>query len=173
MQIVPGAPVSLPKLELQEIVSWDGSSVDELCHVYPPEFGPRHREYVVKALQEYGDSGAWCFAAHYDGRLAGAFWLSQLNPWYASLNLPYVQGEYVVRNLFVIPDYRGRGISKLLLSYGLHTTAPRGVSSILSLIPADRPASLRAHLSVGFQLIGSFRRCRRWFKGKDSFVAAR
>jgi GNAT superfamily N-acetyltransferase len=172
MRTVPGVPVSLSDLELQEIVSSDGPWIDELYPVYPPEFGPPDREYVVKALQEYRASDAWCFAAHYDGRLAGAFWLSQPNPWYAGLNLPYAQDEYIVRNLFVVPDYRGRGISKLLLSYGLHTAGLRGVSSVLSLIPSNRPASLRAHLSVGFQLIGTFSRCRRWFKGKDSFVTA-
>ncbi|MEA3226117.1 MAG: GNAT family N-acetyltransferase [Planctomycetota bacterium] len=172
LETIPDVKLAESNIKLREVTSLNDPCLHELHRVYPPEFGPRDPNYVSRVLKERSRNGVWCFAACDQDQLVGAFWLSPPNHWYANLDLPYLPGEYVVQNLFVVSNYRGLGVSKLLLNYGLQVAGRRAVSSVLSLIPADRTASLRAHLSLGFQIIGSFRRDRRWFKHRQSFVAA-
>jgi GNAT superfamily N-acetyltransferase len=172
METIPEVAVPSDDPEVLEVSAPYDLIMEEMCHVYPPEFGPCDTEYVMKVLQQYSADGAWCFAARHKARLVGAFWLSRPNHWYAGLNLPYLSNEYVVQNLFVVPSYRGNGASKVLLRYGLGVGRRRDVPSVLSLIPAGRTASVKVHVGVGFHPIGSFAQTRRWFQCREMFVPA-
>lgn len=156
---------------LLEITAPSSLYLANLHRIYPPEFGPGNPDSVAQMVQDRFGHGAWCFAVCAQDRLVAAFWLSPPSHWYANAKLPHLPGEYVVQNLFVTTDCRGLGLSKLLLSYGLQVARQREVRSVLSAIAAGRTASLRAHLSVGFQVIGSFRQERRWFKCREMFLA--
>lgn len=172
MDMIPDVSVSLHNFEFREVTSINSPYIEELYRVYPPEFGPSDPEYVSRVLQQYFDSGAWCFILCHEERLVGAFWLSQPNHWYASLNIPYLLNEYVVQNLFIVPIYRGCRASEFLLVNGLEIARQRGVSSVLAIIKATNSASLRTHLRLNFDVIGSFIKEWRWFHCHQMFSSA-
>jgi len=171
MKSITKVVVMLPHLRVLEIHKSNPELIEEVFHKWPPEFGRCDQEYISRILQERFRNGAWCFACRDQNQLVAAFWLSPPSHWYANVKLPHLPGEYVIYNLFVAANYRGLGVSKLLLSYGLRVAHQRGVPSVLSAILADRTASLRAHLSVGFYIIGSFRQEMRWFHCRQFFLS--
>jgi L-amino acid N-acyltransferase len=63
-------------------------------------------------------------------------------------------------SVYVHRDHRGRGVGKALLLDLVERGRAAGLGVILTRIcTADGPASLRLHEAVGFQRIGTLRRC--------------
>ena len=64
-------------------------------------------------------------------------------------------GDWIVRSLFVVPDARGVGLSKLLLCHACMIAKDSKVPQLFSLVFDHRESSARAHISAGFKMIGT------------------
>ena len=78
-------------------------------------------------------------------------------------------GERIVRSLFVVPGARGNGFAKVLLRDAVAVAFERGVPQVLSRVWPWRVASLKAHVSVGFRVVGSLREETRFRRSRCRF----
>jgi mycothiol synthase len=60
-----------------------------------------------------------------------------------------------ISNVTVDPDFRGRGISRSMLTAGIEHLRSRGATSITLGVDADNPAPFRLYQSVGFEVASS------------------
>ena len=171
METIPEVAGPLDNLEVLEIARPDALLLQEMSRVWPHEFGPRDAQYVANVVGAHSANGALCLMLRCEGRFGGALWVSRPNPYYSHLSIPYLPGEHIAQNLFIVPQYRGMGASKFLLSRGLKIASQRGVSSVLGLVSVDNTPSLRASTSMHFRIVGSFVQKRRWFQSRDLFVS--
>jgi len=66
-------------------------------------------------------------------------------------------------SLYVAPGYRGRGIGGTLARHTLDNAKSTPLYTILSLVTDGNAASLALHEKLGFETIGTLRRCGRKF----------
>lgn len=57
-----------------------------------------------------------------------------------------------ISNLAVDPDYRGRGVARVMLAAGIDHLRQRGATSVALGVDADDPAPFRLYQSVGFEV---------------------
>lgn len=172
MESIPDVKIALDHLRVLETNDQSPAFIEEISRVYPPELGCRESQKISRMLQQHASNGALCFVLRHEDRLVGAFWVSRPNRYYANLRIPYLSSEYITQNLFIAQAYRGIGAGKLLFSKGLRMASQRGISSVWGIVKVTNTASVRTHISVGFQIIGLYIEQRRWFQCSQLFLAA-
>jgi L-amino acid N-acyltransferase len=98
------------------------------------QHGPRH---PVLVAEDAGDVIAWASLSRYHPREG--------------------YGPTVEDSLYVRHDQRGRGLGKTLLAELVARALAAGHHSIIAVIAADQPASLRLHEGAGFTRVGLLR----------------
>lgn len=59
--------------------------------------------------------------------------------------------------LYVHPNYRGKGLGKVLLTQLIHLATEKNFKSMIAGIDAANEASIQLHLKMGFEKIGTFK----------------
>ena len=63
-------------------------------------------------------------------------------------------GEYYIDSVAVSPDYRGRGIARMLFDSHLQRASKAGFSKAGLIVDVDKPEAERLYLSIGFRMDG-------------------
>jgi GNAT superfamily N-acetyltransferase len=109
----------------------------------------------VVRFHEMFDNGSIVFVAFQDGRPAGYCWISQ--EIHRSVNRaqpPLRSGDACVHDLFVSPEYRGRGVGKALILYRLWFLCEHGYDRAIAVVVQDNVAALELDKKTGYSCIG-------------------
>ncbi|WP_420845076.1 GNAT family N-acetyltransferase [Marinobacter iranensis] len=88
-------------------------------------------------------------------QVIGGCWCRKVTP--GSMLWPLLPNRGVVfeiSTLFVDPDYRGKNLGSILVEYACSMMKGRGFNGCVSLVWYTRPASVKAHLKIGFKPVG-------------------
>jgi GNAT superfamily N-acetyltransferase len=94
-----------------------------------------------------------CFSALTDGRLSGVIWV--MTPFEQSAFIKLAADECELSALYVLPEYRGRGIAAALISYAAQSQGDRRVYAV---IREENTASRLAFAKCGFRRVATLRR---------------
>lgn len=122
----------IPNIAQMAVMMWDSHTVEDLCETF---------------AKIVGSEESAVFVAETDNQLVG-FAQCQLRHDYVegtdSNPVGYLEG------IFVMPQYRGRGYAKELLSKCEEWAKSKGCSEFASDCELDNSVSLNFHLNVGF-----------------------
>lgn len=122
----------IPNIAQMAVMMWDSHTVEDLCETF---------------AKIVGSEESAVFVAETDNQLVG-FAQCQLRHDYVegtdSSPVGYLEG------IFVMPQYRGRGYAKELLSKCEEWAKSKGCSEFASDCELDNSVSLNFHLNVGF-----------------------
>ncbi|WP_427902069.1 GNAT family N-acetyltransferase [Marinobacter panjinensis] len=89
------------------------------------------------------------------GQVVGGCWCSEVAPRNILWGLMPEWGPvFEISTLFVDPGFRGKSLGSVLVEYACSTMRDRGFNACVSLVWYTRPASVKAHLKVGFKPVG-------------------
>ena len=134
----------------------DREGIEDVCRVWPAMWRSRHLKTKVIDDLKKGDV-CLLMRSEPKGDVLGAVWLSSSDSVIDHCPIPHDANIAIIRSLFVIPEMRGRGLSKVLLRSATREARERGISQILAYTLPRRKASLRAQLSAGFQVVGTMK----------------
>jgi ribosomal protein S18 acetylase RimI-like enzyme len=97
-----------------------------------------------------------CFYARIDNQLAGIVWIYDTD--YPSRVIRLAPGEVEIAFVFVMPEFRGRGIAKDLIRAACLHLLDRGVRIIYAVIEEHNLASQAAFTGCRFEWVGFVRR---------------
>ena len=82
-----------------------------------------------------------------------------------ALALPVAAGlrTTVEDSVYLLDDYQGRGIGRLLLEELLRLAAAHGFHSVIARIAGENEASIALHSACGFEIVGTEREVGRKF----------
>jgi peptidoglycan/xylan/chitin deacetylase (PgdA/CDA1 family)/GNAT superfamily N-acetyltransferase len=158
------------QLSIREVTEHNMRDIERICHVWPPEFGYWRADYLKSKFIRRLDNGDWCFCACVNGDLVGGVWLHKSDLTAANCGVCHHPGERVVRSLFVVPEARGKGIGKALLNHACKVAKDRRIPQLLSLVFRHRESSIRAHISLGFKIVGAIKVTTRLGKSRYKFT---
>ena len=140
-QVVPPFSPTLPVA----IAQLSECEVDDYL-AFRPETGSAD---VVGRLR----SGQQCFVARRDGRIVGAVWIAVQSLW-----LPYLRcavdmapGDVYAYGKFILPGYRGHGISNALRRHHLRHLQDAGHRRVVVAVLPENASSLRDILKAGYR----------------------
>jgi peptidoglycan/xylan/chitin deacetylase (PgdA/CDA1 family)/GNAT superfamily N-acetyltransferase len=157
------------QINISEVTKKDPGDIENLCRIWPSEFGYWRPGYLQSKFIKDLENGDWCFVVRLDGNIVGSVWLQRSDETINNCDFIHYKNERSVGNFFIVPEKRGRGISKPLLIHACNLAKERQIPQILSLISPLRIASLKAHLGAGFKIIGSIKIKTRFGKNKYKF----
>ena len=159
-----------PQVQIAEVTSGQVQDIEELCGVWPAEFGTWRPEHLKLKLIHDLEEGNWCFCARAQGKIIGAVWASKRDAIIESCPVPHMPGERVVGRAFIVPEARGLGLSKLLYDHAVKVARDRGVPQMFGFTFPHRVASIKAKLRVGFRVVGVVKVKTRWGKSAYEFT---
>jgi L-amino acid N-acyltransferase YncA len=98
------------------------------------------------------DVGGCAFLAVIEGQMAGIMWGYDRNRRWGALRIG--PGDVEVCDLFIIEQFRGRGLAKALLIEACRCYRERGFARAYGYIRSDNAPSLRACQAAGFRKVG-------------------
>lgn len=150
--------VELPPASIQitiaELTKNQIGDIEDICSVWPSEFGRWKPEHLKASLIHDLENDNWCFFARHKGYVIGAVWVFIKDKILESCPIHHITGERIVGRVFIKPDARGMGLSKLLYNHAVKIAIERKVPQLFGLTFPRRVASLKSKLSVGFKKIG-------------------
>jgi len=123
----------------------------DIVKTFPEEL---NRTDIAERVKKRFHEEMPCFVAREQptDEFIGAFWGDTNGDFF--LEEYAAQPVYWVRNLFVCPQFRGKGIGRKLLVFATQKLFQETCcESVLSQIRLDRGASLRTHREAGFHVI--------------------
>ena len=94
-----------------------------------------------------------------DGRIVGG-----------AVTMPTYDRRWYVNSLFVLPEYRRRGVARRMMDMVVSAAEQRGCSMVLD-VKTDRPHLLKFYGSLGFA--ASYRSADHYRDGEDRFIMTR
>lgn len=141
-----------------EVREASGSDIDAIARALPDELAGRlsHGKRVAMVSERFSAGVPCILAINSDsGRVVGGCWCRNLAPgnllWPL---LPNREAVFEISTLFVDPDCRGKNLGSVLVEYACNMMKGRDFSACVSLVWYTRPASVKAHLKVGFKPVG-------------------
>ncbi len=141
--------------DITELTKDQERNIESLCKVWPSEFGQWKPEHLKAMLASDLENDNWCFFARRKDNVIGAVWVFKKDEILANCPVNHIAGERVVGRTFVVPEERGKGLSKLLYAYAVKIAYERKVPQLFGLTYPRRKASIKSKLGVGFNTIGS------------------
>ncbi len=138
-------------LRIDQLKLNDLDGIEQVCEVWPKKWRSKHLRTKIISDLEKGDL---CFLLRSNGKINGAAWLGSKDEIIRHCPGADYQNEGVIKSLFVIPQSRGKGFSKILINHIVKTAKERQSPHVFVYIRPGRKASLKAHLSVGFDELG-------------------
>jgi L-amino acid N-acyltransferase YncA len=115
------------------------------------DYEPRSLDHRLAWFDDHQHTGLPIFVALNEvGRIVG--W-SALNRYHDRKGYRFTSEN----SIYIAPDYRGRGIGKLLLAPLIESAAKLGLHAIIAVIDSENEASVRLHAGFGFETVGRFR----------------
>jgi phosphinothricin acetyltransferase len=115
------------------------------------DYEPRSLESRYEWFDEHEREGYAIFVAtNAGGEVVG--W-SSLSPYKARFGYRFSTEN----SIYIHPDWRGRGVGKLLMPPLIEAARALGLHTILAGISADNEASLKLHAKFGFEKVAHFR----------------
>lgn len=152
----PHAETRMPDgIEVREA---GASDVEAIARALPDELAGRlSREKRIATVNGRFRAGIPCILAidSESSQVIGGCWCRKVTP--GSLLGPLLSNRgavFEISTLFVDPDYRGRNLGSLLVEYACSMMKSKGFNGCVSLVWYTRPASIKAHLKVGFKPVG-------------------
>jgi ribosomal protein S18 acetylase RimI-like enzyme len=107
------------------------------------------REDTVGRLR----SGQRCFVARRDGRIVGAVWIAVQPLWlpYLGCAIDMAPGDVHAYDKFILPAYRGNGISNALRTHHLRQLQCAGHRRVVVAVLPENASSLRDILKGGYR----------------------
>jgi GNAT superfamily N-acetyltransferase len=160
------------QIEIAEVTRHQIQDIEEICRVWPSEFGCWRPEHLkLRCLRDLED-GNWCLCARSNGNVIGAIWVSKQDAILESCPVRHMPGERIVGRTFIVPHARGMGLSKLLYDHAVKIAVERGVPQLFGFTFPRRVASIKSKLSVGFEVIGTLQVTTRFGKNAYKFTPA-
>jgi GNAT superfamily N-acetyltransferase len=148
----PGAPTGSPEIEVAFVSARTFPNLRSTA--------PRARDadaLTLAAMERTRAEGAGeLVVAYLDGRLAAFHFIhtrehqARLERVSPRLYAPLGAGEALTEGVFVLPQFRGRGIGPAMLRESGCELGRRGFHRALAVIDVDNPRSLRAFHAAGF-----------------------
>lgn len=147
--------VAPDEIEVREASSVD---IEAIAGALPDELAGRLSfEQRITMVKERFDAGIPCAVAinRDSGQVVGGCWCrkvasgSMLWPLLPSLDM-----AFEISTLFVDPDCRGKNLGSVVIEYACSMMRCRDFNTCVSLVWYSRPASIKAHLRVGFKPVG-------------------
>lgn len=141
-----------------EVREANGSDIEAIAKALPDELAGRlSSEKRIATVSERFKAGVPCILAinSGSGQVVGGCWCRKVTP--GSMLWPLLPSGGVVfeiSTLFVDPDCRGKSLGSVLVEYACSMMRDRGFNACVSLVWYTRPASVKAHLKVGFKPVG-------------------
>jgi GNAT superfamily N-acetyltransferase len=153
------AKITIPqiKVNIVELITNRMQEIDDICKVWPSEFGFWRPEHLRLKLIRDLENDNWCFYARSNGSVVGAVWVFKNDKILANCPVSHVPGERVVGRAFIVPQARGMGLSKLLYNHAVKVAIERGVPQLFGLTFPRRIASIKSKVSVGFKVVGTLK----------------
>lgn len=133
----------------------DPSSLDRIMAAWPEEFGGTvTRGLARRKMARRFENGDPCLISERDGQVDGVVWCV---PWEFDDELRPTKSRsdaFEICNLFVTPQYRGKGVGRQLLFQSLSLMAARGKRVAYSRVLPERRASAALFMRSGFRLLG-------------------
>jgi GNAT superfamily N-acetyltransferase len=134
------------------------SDIEAIAEALPDELAGRlSRERRIASVSERFRARVPCILAveSDSGQVVGGCWCRKVAR--GSMLWPLLPSQDVVfeiSTLFVDPGYRGKHLGSVLVEYACSMMKGRGFNGCVSLVWYTRPASVKAHLKVGFKPVG-------------------
>lgn len=157
-------------ITLAEVTRARTQDVEELCRIWPAEFGYWRPEHLKRKILRDLEQGNWCFCARANGNVIGAVWVLNEDAMLKACPVRHLPGERIVGRASIVPPARGTGLSKWLYNHAVKVAAERGVPQLFAFTFPCRVASIRAKLSVDFQTVGTVTVTTRWGKSAYRFT---
>lgn len=141
-----------------EVREASASDIEGIAEALPDELAGRlSREKRIVTVSERFRARAPCILAieSNSGQIVGGCWCRKVTR--GSILWPLLPNRGVVfeiSTLFVDPDYRGKRLGSVLVEYACSKMEGSGFNGCVSLVWYTRPASVKAHLKVGFKPVG-------------------
>jgi GNAT superfamily N-acetyltransferase len=122
------------------------------------KYAQRFREIVPSADARFA-SGDLCFGALIEGKYVHLKWVG-LNRWYDPDTERYIQlgsDSAYVYDGYTLPEYRGLGLTSVVLDKTFQYLSKIGIKKVYSLIANNNRASLRVKLKENARKIGTVR----------------
>jgi GNAT superfamily N-acetyltransferase len=165
-------PAPDPPLEIAEITKDQIREIENLCRVWPAEFGHWRPEGLKEMILRDLDHGQWCFCARDHGNILGAVWMMKDEALLEHCPVPHLPGARVVGKTFVVPEARGMGLSHRLYDHTIQVARERGTPQLFGFTYPRRVASIKSKLHVGFTVIGTVTVTTRFGKSTYTFTDA-
>jgi GNAT superfamily N-acetyltransferase len=168
------ADILTPELQITmtEVKCDQNQDIEEMCRVWPSEFGYWRPEHLKRRIVRDLEDGNWCFCARADGNVVGGVWVLNADPALKSCPVRHVPGERIVGRAFIVPHARGMGLSKWLYSHAAKIAGERGVPQLFAFTFPRRVASIKAKLRVDFKVIGTLTVKTRFGRNTYTFASA-
>jgi len=165
---------TLPKFDsdhldysIDQLTRDDIQGIEDVCNAWPANWRSKHLKTKVVSDLERGDL---CFLLRSNGNVIGAAWLGCCDEIVANCPGHHFLDEGLFRSMFIVPEERGKGLSKLLLGHLVKIGKERGISQIFGYARPSRIASIRSQLSIGFDIVGTLKVRRRVGKTGYRFI---
>src|SRR4051812_27023086 len=115
------------------------------------DYEPRTLEHRQGWFDDHKRTRLPIFVATNNGKLVG--W-SALNRYHDRMGYRFTSENSV----YIAPEWRGKGIGKMLLEPLIKAAHDFGLQAIIAAIDATNEASIRLHAKFGFEEVGHFKR---------------
>jgi RimJ/RimL family protein N-acetyltransferase len=146
------ATLTLQSLSTEEFTEKDSA------HIFSLHAQLAHRMTQQRMDQRFGN-GLRFFALYVGAELAGTTWAAVGNGRYVDeLNwfLPILPTEYWVRDVFIPPQWRGKGLFPAFVRLLAENHVP-GCTAVWSDVDWPNTGSMRAHRNAGFEVVARVR----------------
>jgi GNAT superfamily N-acetyltransferase len=146
-QLVDAVPEFSPTLPVEIAQLTEGELDDYLA--FRPDTG---RADAIGRL----DAGQMCFVARFDRRIVAANWIAMqpIRLCYLDCVLDMAPGEVCIYDKFILPAYRGHGISNALRTHHLRHLQRAGHQRVVVAVLPENASSLRDILKGGYRPCG-------------------
>lgn len=142
------------QLDISEVTKNDTRDIEDICAVWPSEFGYWRPEGLKSKLIQDMEDGDWCFVVRLDNNIVGSILVTENDEKLSNCRISHSNGERVIKNVFVVPWARGMGLGKCLINYSVQIAIERKVPYLFAFTLPNRVPSLRAQFGVGFEILG-------------------
>ena len=129
------------------------SFTDTFAHLYQPaDLAAFFGKFTLEAWQaEIGDPAYRLRLAEEDGAAIG---FAKMGP--LSVPIEPERPTVELRQLYVLPDYKGRGVAAALMDWALDEARRRGAQDVVLSVYSDNPRARRFYERYGFEEVGAY-----------------
>lgn len=135
-----------------------GPVTDLLAEAFAGELGPwaRHTLRRMRRIARWGALGTLLWASELEQSMSGFVWLADGRVvGNVSFRQSAIAGGWLIGNVVVHPQWRGRSVGRALMEAALDEIARRGGAWVGLEVREDNPVAVHLYERLGFEVVGS------------------